>query len=75
MTKGYKSTEFWFSVAAMLVGVVMASGVVPDESGFAKILGLVASTLAALGYTASRTLVKGAASKTEALKSLDPSKG
>jgi hypothetical protein len=66
-TKGYKSTEFWLSLAAVLVGAIMASGVVPDESGWAKVIGLIASVLAALGYTAGRSLFKANKAKAIAM--------
>jgi hypothetical protein len=58
ITPGYKTTEFWLSLAAMVVGAALASGVFPSESGMEKILGLAATILAQLGYTVSRTLVK-----------------
>lgn len=55
---GYKTTEFWLSLAAMAVGVAFASNFFPVESGGDKILGLAATVLAALGYTVSRSIVK-----------------
>lgn len=55
---GYKTTEFWLSLAAMAVGVAFASDFFPIESGGDKILGLAATVLAALGYTVSRSIVK-----------------
>jgi hypothetical protein len=55
---GYKTTEFWLSVVAMVIGAAFASGVFPAESTGDKILGLAATVLSALGYTVSRTMVK-----------------
>lgn len=55
---GYKTTEFWLSVVAMVIGASFASGVFPAESAGDKILGLAATVLSALGYTVSRTMVK-----------------
>jgi hypothetical protein len=55
---GYKTTEFWLSVGALVVGALFASGAFPAESGGDKILGLAATVLTTLGYTVSRTLVK-----------------
>ena len=55
---GYKTTEFWLSFAATIVGFAFASGVFPAESGGDKILGLAAVVLSSLGYTVSRTLIK-----------------
>ena len=59
-TKGYKSTEFYLSLAAMLIGAVMASGILDVIEGSTddRIVGLIASVLAALGYTVSRTIFK-----------------
>jgi hypothetical protein len=55
---GYKTSEFWLSVAAMAVGAAFASGVFPTDSGVDRILGLAATVLTTLGYTVSRSLVK-----------------
>lgn len=55
---GYKTTEFWLSFAALVVGAAFASGVFPAESSGEKLLGLAATVLTALGYTVSRTMVK-----------------
>lgn len=55
---GYKTTEFWMSAAASIVGLLFAAEIFPSESQGEKILGLAAMVLASLGYTVSRTLVK-----------------
>jgi hypothetical protein len=55
---GWKTTEFWLSFAATVVGFCFASGAFPAESSGEKILGLAAIVLSSLGYTVSRTLVK-----------------
>lgn len=55
---GYKTSEFWLSVGALVVGALFASGVFPAESGGDKILGLAATVLTTLGYTVSRSIVK-----------------
>jgi hypothetical protein len=66
-TPGYKSTEFYLSLLAMLVGALLASGALPEHTIAFKIAGIGATVLAALGYTVSRTLVKnGAAAVAEA---------
>ena len=57
---GYKTTEFWFSVVAAIVGLLFAAGVVPTGSTFEQVLSLVATILAALGYTVSRAIAKAA---------------
>ena len=57
---GYKTTEFWLSLLAMLTGAVIASGIV-DPAGStmtAKIVGGIMSLLGALGYTVQRTSLK-----------------
>jgi len=58
---GYKTTEFWLSLLATLLGFLLASGVmdaVPEESWIAKLIGGVVAVLATLGYSASRAKVK-----------------
>lgn len=64
MKTGYKTTEFWLSLAAMVVGALMASGVMGEDDMAMKVVSLVASMLGALGYTVSR----GIAKKGEAIK-------
>lgn len=59
---GYKTTEFWLSMAAIVIGGVMASGMLDSLGGdhwAVKVVGIVASILGALGYTATRGFVKG----------------
>jgi hypothetical protein len=55
---GYKTTEFWLSTGAVLLGALFASGVVSEGSSFDKVLGLAVSILTALGYTVARTKAK-----------------
>jgi len=58
---GYKTTEFWLSLLATLIGLLMASGALdqlPEDSWIAKLIGGVVAVLAALGYSASRAKVK-----------------
>ena len=55
---GYKSTEFWMSLAAVAVGAIASTGMVEDNEFAAKIVGLITATLVALGYTGSRLTVK-----------------
>lgn len=55
---GYKTTEFWLSFAAVIVGAVAASGLVPAESAWERVLGLAVSALAAVGYTGARLSLK-----------------
>ena len=69
MKPGYKTTEFWLSLAAAIVGALLASGAFEDGSAVARLLGVVASALAAIGYAASRGFVK--ANETRALAMRD----
>ena len=55
---GFRTSEFWLSLAAVLLGALFASGVLADGGTAAKIAGLAASLLGALGYTVSRTQLK-----------------
>jgi len=57
---GFKTTEFWLSAAATVVGLAIASGIVPTSGTWPQIVGLVTGVLGALGYTVSRTAVKNA---------------
>jgi len=55
---GYKSTEFWLSLAAVLAGFILASGAVVEGSLASTIVGGVLTVLGVLGYTNGRTAVK-----------------
>lgn len=68
--KGYKTTEFWMSLAAVLLGALMASGLLDglgQDHWAIKVMGLVTTVLGALGYTAARGLVKANGHKQKAL--------
>ena len=56
---GYKTTEFWLSAGATFVGLAIASGIVPETGVWSKVVALVVSAFAAMGYTVSRTMLKG----------------
>jgi acid phosphatase family membrane protein YuiD len=58
MKSGLKTTEFWFSAIAAILGVVMASGALPEGGVAAQIIGGVMAILGQLGYTAARAKVK-----------------
>lgn len=62
---GYKTTEFWLSLLAIVIGGVLASGLVSSDQVL-KLLGAASSILGALGYTAQRGFVKTADSKAAA---------
>jgi hypothetical protein len=56
MTPGYKTTEFWLTLAATIA--VTLQGLLAVDSPGAKIAAAVAAGLAAIGYTAARTITK-----------------
>lgn len=58
MTPGYKTTEFWLSLIAVVLGAVLTSGALPQGGIASQIVGGAMAVLGALGYTASRTQVK-----------------
>jgi len=64
---GYKTTEFWLSVLAMLVSALFASGALGDGGLDLTIASLLATVLAAAGYTVPRTLGKGRIESAKAL--------
>ncbi len=57
---GYKTTEFWMSTVVTLIGLIVASGAIETTSTWGQVLAYAMSTLATLGYTASRGRVKAA---------------
>ena len=59
MKAGWRTTEFWLSLAAAVVGATLASGVLPSGSPWLKVCGVAAMALASLGYTLSRGKAKG----------------
>jgi hypothetical protein len=55
---GYQTTEFWMTAGATVVGLAIASGVIPTTGYWPSIVALIVSAFAAMGYTVSRTVVK-----------------
>lgn len=58
---GWRTTEFWLSVVAVLLGVLVTSGVLESlgtEHWAVKLVALAISALAAIGYSHSRAVVK-----------------
>ena len=60
MKPGYKTTEFWLTAAASIVGLVLASGLLQVEGEAFRIVGLGAAVLTSLGYSVSRGQAKAA---------------
>ena len=54
---GFKTSEFWLTTAALLVGAVVSSGVFTNSSVLQG-LALISSALAAMGYSAGRSFAK-----------------
>ena len=63
--KGYRTTEFWLSLIAVICGALVAGDVVTETSTIGKAIGAIISVLGALGYTASRTAVKVSSARYE----------
>lgn len=55
---GYKTSEFWLTVAASVIGLLLASGLIHAGTPIDRVVGLAASVLGTLGYTVSRGIAK-----------------
>ena len=55
---GYKTTEFWLTLAALLLTALYASGAVSDTTNVGKVIALVSGVLGSLGYTVGRSMIK-----------------
>lgn len=55
---GYLSTEFYINVVAILAGIIMASGIIPEGGVAAQIIGGVMTAIASASYTAGRSVLK-----------------
>ncbi len=55
---GYKTTEFYMTVAANIVSLLVLSGVLLPGSKWAGIVALIGAALTNMGYTAGRTNAK-----------------
>jgi hypothetical protein len=62
LKSGVRSSEFYMALSAVVLGIVISTGVVdPEGAGtWDKVVGVVCSLLAALGYTVGRSNVKAA---------------
>ena len=67
MTKGYKSTEFWLSLVAIMTGAILSSGAIENNTVLQG-LGLVDTALSALGYAGARAITKSGEAKASAIK-------
>ena len=55
---GYKTTEFWLSCGAAVVGGLVAADIIPIDGPWGQVVGLVSAALVALGYTGARLNLK-----------------
>ena len=55
---GWKTTEFWLTLCANLLGAMAASGAFPESSPTMKAVGMGGAVLATMGYTYTRAQVK-----------------
>lgn len=55
---GWRTSEFYLNLAAMVIGAFMASGLFADGHIALQIAGIAMTALSALGYTGARKSVK-----------------
>jgi hypothetical protein len=56
--KGYTTSEFALSAAAILYNLLLAGGIIPHSQEIVTVVSSVASLLGAFGYSALRTWLK-----------------
>lgn len=59
---GWRTSEFWLKLAAIVLSALFASGVIPSTGPAATVAVIAATMLGALGYAVVRGNVKAAAS-------------
>lgn len=55
---GYKTSEFWLALAAVIVNAAIASGAIPSESPGMKLLAMASALLVTMGYGGARYALK-----------------
>jgi len=63
---GFKTSEWWLSLAALITSALLSSGLVSNSLAL-QCIGGVATLLTALGYQVSRSFVKTSEKRSEAL--------
>jgi len=63
---GVKTSEWWLSLAALIISALLSSGLVSNSLAL-QCIGGVATLLTALGYQVSRSFVKTSESRSAAL--------
>ena len=58
MRRGYRSTEFYVQLAALILGALLAAHVFGDGSTPQRLIGAALAFLASLGYGVQRTMLK-----------------
>ncbi len=58
MKSGVKTTEFWITLVLVVLGAVLAAGLLPEDSAAARIVGAILAAAASFGYSVSRGLAK-----------------
>lgn len=61
VTPGWKTSEFWVKIVALIVSTLLASGVIPTTGVWAQVTAIAVTILGAMGYTVGRSMVKAAA--------------
>ena len=55
----WKSSEFYITIVATVVGLLMSSGLLSDPNNiWTKAVGMISTALAAMGYSIARGLAK-----------------
>jgi len=74
MKSGWKTTEFWLTIASAVIGLLAVFGLITPEQASAsteqlvKIIGVIVPAIAAAGYSASRGQAKKNAPQQERLE-------
>jgi|6_EtaG_2_1085325.scaffolds.fasta_scaffold05600_6 hypothetical protein len=58
MKPGFRTTEFWVTTCACLVGLLISSGAFEETGMVMRGLGLAAAALTSAGYSVSRGMAK-----------------
>ena len=62
MKPGYKTTEFWLTLFAIILGSILAAGLIPTEGPWLQIAGVAETAFIAMGYTGARLNLKKSSS-------------
>lgn len=55
---GYKTSEFWLTAIANIVGLAVASGIIPETGPWSQVVGLAVMVLTTMGYQVQRGAAK-----------------